>query len=132
MNANYKKPPFWRYNKSQNQLIFSSFHLSPETTPLYIDKLKEFQPEWCEGYVSTWYTLAKEILNSGKKGKIKPKKPVKDDRSATELEALGFNDFINKDYEKASEFYDMVIAKDPDFPGVKARIDECNEKLGNK
>jgi tetratricopeptide (TPR) repeat protein len=64
-----------------------------------------------------------------KKAKVKGKKEVAESRSATELEALGFNAFINKDYQKALEFYKKVLEIDPNFPGVKARIDECQGKL---
>lgn len=64
-----------------------------------------------------------------KKGKAKPKTEEAETRSATELEALGFNAFINKDYEKALDFYQKVMAQDPNFPGVQARIDECKGKL---
>ena len=60
---------------------------------------------------------------------VKGKKEVAESRSATELEALGFNAYINKDYQKALEFYEKVLEIDPNFPGVKARIDECNGKL---
>lgn len=84
-------------------------------------------------------------LKKGKKGKKKKKKEkakkkkkakgtvAKGDvetRSATELEALGFNAFINKNYDKALGFYEKVMEQDPNFPGVQARIDECKQKLG--
>jgi tetratricopeptide (TPR) repeat protein len=62
--------------------------------------------------------------------KDKGKKEVAESRSATELEALGFNAYINKDFAKALDFYEKVLEIDPNFPGVKARIDECKEKLG--
>ena len=67
-----------------------------------------------------------------KKEKAKAKKEAGKTRSATELEALGFNAFINKDYKKALKYYKNVIAQDPDFPGVKARIKECKDKMGKK
>lgn len=47
-----------------------------------------------------------------------------------EVEALGFNAFINKEYQKALEYYEQVLALDPNFPGAKAQRDKCLEFLG--
>ncbi|UCH88763.1 MAG: tetratricopeptide repeat protein [Thermoplasmata archaeon] len=47
-----------------------------------------------------------------------------------EIEALGFNAFINKDYQKALDYYNQVLALDPNFPGAAAQRDKCLEFLG--
>ena len=49
-----------------------------------------------------------------------------------EVEALGFNSFINKEYDKALEYYEQVLAIDPNFPGAAAQRDKCLEALGQK
>jgi phenylacetate-CoA ligase len=54
-----KAPPYWRHDRSQNQLILSSFHLSPSTLPTYIDALRRFPTAVIDGYPSTLYILAK-------------------------------------------------------------------------
>lgn len=54
-----KNKPFWRYNFPEKQVFFSSFHMSPETIPSYIDKIKKISPKAIQGYPSTIYTLAR-------------------------------------------------------------------------
>lgn len=53
------KPPFWMYNKWDKQLLFSTYHLSEELMPYFVDKLNEFRPQIIEGYPSAVYVLAK-------------------------------------------------------------------------
>lgn len=57
--AQLKTPPYWRYNWAENQLLLSYYHMSDETLPLYIDKLREFQPASIEGFPSTLLTIAR-------------------------------------------------------------------------
>jgi phenylacetate-CoA ligase len=52
------KPPFWRHNWVLNHLFCSSFHLSPQNIPHYLDKLAKFGPRALEGYPSTMSILA--------------------------------------------------------------------------
>lgn len=60
-----KKPPFWRFNRRQNQMLLSSFHLSKANLPAYFDALEKFQPAVVDGYPSTLYILAKYLQNRG-------------------------------------------------------------------
>ncbi len=59
------EPPFWRYNRSDNQLILSAFHLSRERTRLYVAALKAFRPAALQAIPSAAYFLAAEMLNIG-------------------------------------------------------------------
>jgi phenylacetate-coenzyme A ligase PaaK-like adenylate-forming protein len=61
-----REPPFWRFNRRQNQMILSSFHLSKANLPAYFDALEEFQPTVLDGYPSTLYVLAKFLQNQGR------------------------------------------------------------------
>lgn len=56
-----KKPPFWRVNRRQNQLLLSSFHLSKNNLPSYFETLRRFRPTVVDGYPSTLYILAKYL-----------------------------------------------------------------------
>jgi phenylacetate-CoA ligase len=58
-----KKPPYWRHNRSLNQLLMSSFHLTPDNLSHYFDALKEFKPSIIDGYPSSLYVIAKVLLN---------------------------------------------------------------------
>lgn len=60
-----KAPPFWRFNRRQNQMLLSSFHLSKTTLPSYFDALESFQPAVLDGYPSTLYILAKYLIGRG-------------------------------------------------------------------
>lgn len=60
-----RKPPFWRYNRRQNQMLLSSFHLSKQNLPAYFDALSAFEPAVIDGYPSTLYLLAKYLQTRG-------------------------------------------------------------------
>lgn len=60
-----KRPPFWRFNRRQNQLLLSSFHLSKANLPAYFEELARFRPSVLDGYPSTLYLLAKYLQSRG-------------------------------------------------------------------
>ncbi len=57
-----KRPPFWRHNRDLNQLVLSSFHLSPEHLDAYLAALREFAPAVLDGYPSSLYVIARMLL----------------------------------------------------------------------
>ena len=61
---NNDKPPFWRYNLIDKQLLFSSFHLSQKNIPLYLKKLNKFKPQVIEGYPLSILRLADYIIEN--------------------------------------------------------------------
>lgn len=61
-----RRPPFWRHNRWHNQLLMSSFHLSPENLPRYVSELERFRPKVVDGYPSTVYVLARHLLANGR------------------------------------------------------------------
>lgn len=65
-----KKPPFWRYNYLHNQVLFSSFHMSPQNLPHYLEELRRFRPKILDGYPSTLYVVAKYLQNIGQQLKL--------------------------------------------------------------
>lgn len=66
-----KRPPFWRHNRSLNQLLMSSFHLTPDNLSSYFEALREFQPRVIDGYPSSLFVLAKVLLNRGERLPLK-------------------------------------------------------------
>jgi len=60
-----KKPPFWRISKSSRQLYFSTYHLSPETAPTYLEAMREFNIRALEGYPSVLYAMASSFRQRG-------------------------------------------------------------------
>ena len=65
------KPPFWRYNVVENQTVFSSFHISEENLPYYIEKLRKSSFTLIDGYVSSIYAIAR-YLNKLKIDTVRP------------------------------------------------------------
>jgi phenylacetate-CoA ligase len=55
-------PPFWRYNFSGRQILFSGYHMSPDNVGLYIDELRRSRPPWLHGYPSLLALLAVALL----------------------------------------------------------------------
>lgn len=56
-----RHPPFWRFNRSWNQLLLSPIHLGPDNLPHYVRKLREAGIEALEAYPSSSYVLAKYL-----------------------------------------------------------------------
>ena len=52
------KAPFWKYNHFSRELMLSSYHLCEENMPVYINKIREFQPFDLYAYPSTAYLIA--------------------------------------------------------------------------
>jgi phenylacetate-CoA ligase len=67
-----KRPPFWRFNKPGKQLLFSSYHLTVEHLPAYVEAMGAFQPEIVDGYPSAIHVIADHILRSGGSRDIRP------------------------------------------------------------
>jgi phenylacetate-CoA ligase len=59
------KGPFYRFNRVENQVYFSAFHLSPDTAAQYVEALHRHQIQWLTGYAVSFYLLAKFILERG-------------------------------------------------------------------
>ena len=63
--AGQQRPPFWRLDRVEKRLLFSSYHLAPQHLPQYIDALEEYAPVFLHGYPSSVYVLAQYILEAG-------------------------------------------------------------------
>jgi len=71
--ANDIKPPFSRFNRSENQRLFSSYHINEYTFPHYRKELDSFQPVELIGYPSAISDLADHYLKSDSKPGFRPK-----------------------------------------------------------
>ncbi len=66
------RPPFWILDRHENELIFSSQHMTPNSLPDYTQVLEEFQPAVICGYPSSIYLLALHLIETGSRA-IRPK-----------------------------------------------------------
>lgn len=65
-----KKPPFWIYNRFENQLLMSAHDLSNDTVASYIRKIDSFRPVFIQGHPSAILVMAKYILEQKIKHKL--------------------------------------------------------------
>jgi phenylacetate-CoA ligase len=52
------RPPYWRENWAERQVIFSSQHIAPDAVPHIAERLARFQPDLIHGYPSSLYLVA--------------------------------------------------------------------------
>lgn len=76
-------PPYWRKNYAMNTLLCSSYHLSEETIPFYIEALESWKPVYIDSYPSAIYEIAAYINANRVKHSIRLKAVV------TSSETLG-------------------------------------------
>ena len=65
MPAEENKPPFWRYDAAQKNLLMSSYHLNQENLDQYYNKLVAYSPAEIFAYPSSLSVLAQHIINKG-------------------------------------------------------------------
>lgn len=58
------RPPFWVWNAALRQLYLSSYHLSLDFIPSYLDAIARHRLTYLLGYTSSLYSLAREMLRS--------------------------------------------------------------------
>ncbi|WP_173044799.1 phenylacetate--CoA ligase family protein [Nitrospira sp. KM1] len=59
--------PFWRMNYPGRQILFSGYHLSAETAPVYLDALDRLAPPWLHGYPSVLSLIAGYLQDRGRR-----------------------------------------------------------------
>jgi phenylacetate-CoA ligase len=60
-----KTPPFWMFSPAEKQLLMSSYHISEDTLPLYVETIRSFAPAAVEGYPSSVYLIARGFEKLG-------------------------------------------------------------------
>lgn len=56
--------PYWRYNRPGAQILFSSYHLTPNTVHEYVQELRLRRPLWLHGYPSVLSLLAVMVVEN--------------------------------------------------------------------
>ena len=57
--------PFWRRNWASNTMLFSSYHISPQHLPRYVDALAAWRPDMIDSYPSSVEPVARHLLATG-------------------------------------------------------------------
>lgn len=68
--------PLWRYNRADNQMLFSTVHISDRSMPAYLNELGRFQPDEVIGYPSAIYAVAEYCRRTGTTPAFQPKAVV--------------------------------------------------------
>ena len=64
---------FWRYNAACKQMIYSSFFISEDNIPYYLDGLRRFQPDALDGFFTCMTDIAHYLHRKGEKPGFSPK-----------------------------------------------------------
>ena len=64
--VNERRPPFWIWSSSLNQLYMSSYHLAPDLIQFYLDAMSRYRVTYLAGYSSSLYALALGFLELGR------------------------------------------------------------------
>lgn len=70
-----EKGPFWRHDLSEDNWLFSNFHIAEKTLDAYVERIAAIDPEEINGYPSGVTLVAAHALRRGIKG-IRPKAVV--------------------------------------------------------
>jgi len=62
-----RRPPYWRLNRAERQLLLSGVHLSRESVPFYLDALERYRPIAIETYATAAFYLARSAVETGRK-----------------------------------------------------------------
>ncbi|MDN5301104.1 MAG: hypothetical protein PWQ60_618 [Thermoanaerobacteraceae bacterium] len=68
-----KQKVFWRYNAAIKQMVYSSFHITEENIPYYIESLNKYKPDSIDGFISSIYDIASYIERHDIKLEFKPR-----------------------------------------------------------
>lgn len=63
--ADAARPPYWRFNRAENMLMLSSYHLSDATAGACLEALAAFDPVVIQAYPSSVGFLATWLLEAG-------------------------------------------------------------------
>lgn len=72
MRSDQNKPPFWRYDLPQKNMLFSSYHMEDRNLPAYYECLRRLAPAEIVGYPSSLAILA-SFINRNSLPPLKPK-----------------------------------------------------------
>jgi phenylacetate-CoA ligase len=63
--VNNRRPPFWVWNRTLNQLYLSSYHLAPDLIPYYLEAIARYEIVYLYCYTSSAYAIAAAALEQG-------------------------------------------------------------------
>lgn len=140
--ANQTRPPYWRHNYFMNNTLFSSYNISADTAPDYINELQRLQLDFIDSYPSAIYEIAHYINEHKIKHNIRPKAIITSSETLLgyqrrEIESA-FNTTIYDHYgcaEMAALITQCRLGQyhiNPDFSYIEILDDELNPVKENE
>lgn len=83
-SVNNNSPPFSRYNRAENQRLFSSYHINSNNFSHYKKELNAFSPEELIGYPSAIYELACQFELASESPSFQPRAIVTNSETLTD------------------------------------------------
>ncbi|MUW13227.1 AMP-binding protein [Halorubrum sp. CBA1125] len=109
-------PPFWRVNYPGRQVMFSSYHIKPESTHIYVDEIGDRKLPWLHGYPSALSLLANSILDQ------KVSAP-----SSLKIVTIGAETLFDHQREAIERAFDVPVRQHYGLEEAVANISECPE-----
>jgi phenylacetate-CoA ligase len=109
-------PPFWRVNYPGRQVMFSSYHIKPETTYTYVHKIDDRKLPWLHGYPSALSLLANLMLDRGVSAP-----------SSLRIATIGAETLFDHQREAIEQAFDVPVRQHYGLEEAVANISECPE-----
>jgi phenylacetate-CoA ligase len=109
-------PPYWRVNRAQNQVMFSTYHLKPETARTYVEAIRDRDLPWLHGYPSALGLLANLVADAG----IDPPE-------ALDLVTIGAETLFDHQRAAIEEAFEVPVRQHYGLEEAVANISECPE-----
>ncbi|GGX49699.1 phenylacetate--CoA ligase family protein [Saccharospirillum salsuginis] len=100
-------PPFSRYNRAENQRLFSSYHINNSNFPHYQRELDRFAPEEIIGYPSAIYDIASQYHHFGVAPQFRPKVVITNSETLMDWQRTRIETVFNcpvRDYYGTAEY----------------------------
>lgn len=116
--------PFYRYNHAERQVYFSAFHISPDHASQYVAALRRHQPRVLTGYASSYFSLARMMLDQGLTLDYQPDCLVLcADHQTPQMKAVIHEAFGARPYEEYGSVENAVLATECEFGSLHAHPD---------
>jgi phenylacetate-CoA ligase len=131
--------PYHRFNVAERQCYLSAFHIAPRTVGAYVNALREWRPRVLTGYASSYFSLARMMLEQGLKLGYRPDALILcADKPTATMKALIREAFDARPYEEYGSVENAVLATEceagalhvnSDF-GIVEIVDDEGRPLG--
>ncbi|SPF37294.1 putative capsular polysaccharide biosynthesis protein [Candidatus Sulfopaludibacter sp. SbA4] len=118
------KGPYYRYNRAERQVYFSSFHISPDRVPNYVDGLNRYRPRVLTGYASAHYLLARRMIQQNLRLEYQPDALILSSEKLTgEMKAWIDRAFNARAYQEYGSVENCALATECEYGSLHVSPD---------